>query len=335
VNLYVSNDSVSGLVSGFSIAANGTLTPLAGSPYTGSGSSSFNHHPDAIKICGNTLFKPMSGSNNVMAWTINANGTLTAVPGAPFASPASGSQVSAACDKDNKFLYVTNFSSAISRFSIAANGALTSLGSTAAGISATLGLSLNPNTNRLYAAAWTSTLNVYDINSANGDLTAIAGGVVSSGGNNHSISVSPDGKFAATEGTNNVRLWVIGASGTLTPALGSPFADPTGCEVVGLAWSPDSKRLFVGHRGCNPGRVMVYDVVGNALAPVAGAPFNTGGDSAVGLAVDFDGRRLFVSHISGGLVSVLDIASSGALTPVAGSPFTNPAGGMGNWLVLR
>src|SRR5262249_48012126 len=113
-------------------------------------------------------------------------------------------------------------------------------------------------------------------------------------------------------------------------------ADPTGCEVVGLAWAPTGKRLFVGHRGCVPGKVMVYDVaVNGTLTPVGGAPFLTGGDQAVGLAVDFDGSRLFVSHINSNVTSVMDIAGNGTLTQVAGSPFANPVSGNHSWIVLR
>lgn len=44
-------------------------------------------------------------------------------------------------------------------------------------------------------------------------------------------------------GSNDVSVWVVNASGSLSPATGSPFA--TGAGTQSLAWAPDGSALYV------------------------------------------------------------------------------------------
>lgn len=328
--LYVVNDtSPNNSITAYDVAANGALSELAGSPFATGGDSNFNHHPDAIASCGDFIYAANNQSGNIAGFSVDGAGALTAVAGSPFAF---GGVVSLACN--DGFLFASNFADAVGRFTIGANGALAALGTVPAATS-TLGMTLHEGTNRLFVAGWNNNVTVFDINGAGG-LAQVPGSPFVTGGSNHSVSVSPSGAFVATEGNNNVRIFSVAGNGSLAPVAGSPFVDNTGCEVVGLAWAPNSQRLFVGHRGCFPGQVSVYDVNGaGALAQVAGSPFQTGGNEAVGLAVDPSGSRLFVSHISDNGTSVLDISPAGALSPVAGSPFANGVGGNHSWLVLR
>ncbi|MFO0618931.1 MAG: beta-propeller fold lactonase family protein [Polyangiaceae bacterium] len=328
---YVDNDASPNSVTVYGIAASGALTQIAGSPFPTGGSSGFNHHPDGMRFCGNTLYVTNTSSNSISGFTVAGTGALTALAGSPFT--ANASPVGVQCTANNAFLYATDFASSVFRYSVSGTGALTQLGSTPAGAT-TLGLTLDAASSRLFVSGFASFLSVFNVNPATGALTAAPGSPTNTGGTNHSASVSPNGLFVATEGQNSVRVWAVAANGSVTQVPGSPFADPVPCEVVGLVWAPDGKRLFVTHRGCIPGRVMVYNVgLNGALSAVVGAPFASGGSEAIDAAVDFDGSRLFVTHNAGG-TSVFTIGSNGALTLVPGSPFANPATGNRNNIVL-
>jgi 6-phosphogluconolactonase (cycloisomerase 2 family) len=328
--VYVVNDQFPNSITAYAIADDGTLTEIAGSPFATGGDSSFSHHPDAIASCGAFVYAANYQTNTISGFTVEADGSLTAVPGATF--PAA-QVVGLACNDTH--LFASNFGNIIYRFELDADGSLTDIGAIQDAAFSTLGMTLHRETSRLVVAGWSSNVSVYDVG-ADGGLTHVPGSPFATGGSNHSASISPNGALVATEGNGAVNVWNVADDGSLTLVPGSPFADPTGCETVGLAWAPDSARLFVGHRGCFPGRVMVYDVADDGtLLAVPGAPFETGGNSPVGLAVGSDGTRLFASHGSSQDTSVLDIAADGTLTPVAGSPFFNTVGGNHPWLVLR
>jgi hypothetical protein len=332
--LYVLNDASPASISAFTIAADGTLSILPGAPFPAGGNSVFNHHPDALKLCGGFLYAALATSNVIAGFSADANGALTPLPGSPFAAAAT--TVSLGCNRTNNVLFQSTFSTDIRRYTVSPNGALTLLGVTTAGPS-TLGMSLDPVHDRLFVAGWQNNLNVFSLDDATGTLTAVQGSPVATGGINHSAAVSPDGKLVATEGVANVRMWSVSDSGAVSAVPGSPFADTSGCTVVGLAWSPDGRRLFVGHRNCNPGKVSVYSVApSGALTEIAGSPFATGGDSPVSLVVDSNGERLFAGHMAGGgKIAVMSIGADGSLTPVAGSPFANPAGASSVSMLLR
>lgn len=117
------------------------------------------------------------------------------------------------------------------------------------------------------------------------------------------------------------------ASGALTMIGGSPFAsagaDSIASDLVG-------RFLFVGNT--NTGKISVFQVnsANGALVPTPGSPFSAFNlDFAHLLAVDGTGKFLYVGQGSAFLpVHAFSIdQKSGALSPVAGSPFAlNVAG---------
>jgi DNA-binding beta-propeller fold protein YncE len=107
-------------VSAYSIAVNGALTQLSGSPFvTGT-------NPDSVAVdpTGKFAYVANDLDHNVSAYSIAANGALVPVPGSPFA--AGNLPISVAVDPMGKFAYVANDGdNNVSAYSIAANGALT------------------------------------------------------------------------------------------------------------------------------------------------------------------------------------------------------------------
>ena len=327
--VYVANDTTPNSISAYAVDSDGVLSEIAGSPFATDGNSGFDHHPDAIVSCGPYLYVANTISGDISGFFVESDGSLTAIAGSPFAQTG---VMGLSCN--DGFLFATTFDDSVSRFAIADDGALAALGTVGATAS-TLGTTVDRAASRLFVASFADAIDVYDIDDV-GDPSAVPGSPFLHSGTNYSVSVSPDGAFAASEGNEGVRVWSVAGDGALAEIAGSPFADTTGCEVVGLAWAPDGSRLFVGHRACAPGQISVYDVADDgALAQVAGSPFASGGDDTVGLALSPDGERLFATHMATSATSVFDVSDSGTLSHVAGSPFINGVDGNHSWIAVR
>lgn len=173
--LYVSSGSPATTITGFSIAANGALTPVAGPFTSGTGIAGMT-----IDSKGQFLFAADSGNNTVLSFTIGANGALAPVAGSPFAT--SGTQpVSIAVDATTKFLYTANQGSDnIDAFTIN-NGALTAVSGSPFASFPTATTKpqpsfavVDPTNTFLYVAnKGTGNTSGFSINPADGTLTAL------------------------------------------------------------------------------------------------------------------------------------------------------------------
>ena len=117
--LFVSNahdGANAGSVSVYDVAANGTLTPISGSPF-----------PDnqtapcwvAISPDGNALFAINTAVPSISRYTVASNGTLGLVGSTPFASPTGLRPFDAAVSPDGRFLYVVDAGAAkVSGFAV-------------------------------------------------------------------------------------------------------------------------------------------------------------------------------------------------------------------------
>jgi len=99
--LYAANTGdPNGSISAFSIAANGVLTPVAGSPFaTVSGGG-----PAGFYDGGNVLYVALKNANAVAAFTIAADGSLSPIAGSPFPAGGGTSSLTGA----DGFLFATN-----------------------------------------------------------------------------------------------------------------------------------------------------------------------------------------------------------------------------------
>ncbi len=203
------------------------------------------------------------------------------------------------------------------------------------------GVAITPDGRRAYVATSQSPgVRGFTIG-AGGTLTPIPGSPSASGGiNTTGVAVTPAGDrlLVTNRGTalNNavdqgsVAVYDIApGTGTLTAVAGSPFAI-TGLEnPQGIAIAPDGARAFVAGDAAGATfspRVAALSIAPatGALAQVAGSPFASGGTQAFSIVISPSGDRVFVGNISllASSISALDVtAATGALTPVAGSPF--------------
>jgi 6-phosphogluconolactonase (cycloisomerase 2 family) len=142
------------------------------------------------------------------------------------------------------------------------------------------------------------------------------------------VALTPDGHFlyVGLAASNQIAAFSVGTDGALSALAGSPFA--TGAAPRGLAVSPDGHSLYVVSGGDNA--VYHHTINGDGSLSAAGAPTSTGaGSSPVMAAITPDGRRVYVSMFGSSSIAGFGIAADGSLSPLPGSPYPAPSGGVG------
>lgn len=127
---------------------------------------------------------------------------------------------------------------------------------------------------------------------------------------------------------NTVSGFSVGATGALATIPGSPF--PTGGGSGGffndIRVSPNGNFLFASNDRDASISVFSINSITGSLTPVSGSPFQSGTGvsfGSLGLALSSDGRLLFAANtLITGKLAVFTVAPTGALTAIAGSPFS-------------
>ena len=295
--------------------------PIGGSPFAVNGAA-----PTALTIDpnGQFLFVANNGSNTVSIFSIDVTtGVLTEV-GLPVATGnGPGALV---VDPTDHYLYVANLTdNTLSAYTLD-NGNLTQI----TGFPVTVGnepvsLAIDPNGNFLYATNFTgSNVTVFLIDLSNGMLSNVSGSPFGAGAGPLSIAIDPTGAFAfvANEAANSLSAYSLNATnGSLTAVAGSPFPAVTNPES--LVVDPAGRYVFAANAEAAD-QVATYSITpsSGALTLLSTAP---AGSLPVGIAIDPSGQFLYAVNFNSNDVSAYTVAPSGALTPVAGSPFA--AGG--------
>src|SRR5258708_21202788 len=221
------------------------------------------------KGCGNALLLVMSsfiwlapslrgqfvyvanggGSNNVSAYKIGLNGSLSVIPGSPFAARNLPSSVGV--DPNGKFAYVVNESSGdVSGYKIASGGALIAIpGSPFSFGSEPHQIAIDPVGKFAYVVnAADNNVSGYRI-SQDGSLTPIHGSPFSAGSFPRSLVVDPTAKFiyVANEVGNNVSVYRLNFDCGLQPIPGSPFS--AGIGPFAVAAGPPTRFGFLLNEG--------------------------------------------------------------------------------------
>ena len=235
------------------------------------------------------------------------------------------------------YLYVTALDD-ISGFTIGASGAPASPRHQA-GPNQSIGIVADPSGKYLYVSDFeNSTIQAYSINQTTGAMTPVAGSPFSAGGpaDAGGLAVDPHGKFVyVTLGNSNAiaGFSTTPTTGVLSPIVGSPFA--TGSTPVQAMADPSGKFLYVSLLNDSQGAIAAYtiDPSSGALNIIPGSPFATQANfpGPWGLALGGGGKFLYVAMIgtvnANNVVSGFSIdATTGVLTPLAGSPFPSGQG---------
>lgn len=317
-------------VTAFSVAGNGGLTNIGTFATGGQGSGGALFAANRARTCtvGNRLYVTNDGlnSNSVSGFDVNpVTGSLSLIPGSPFATggSATGTGISLDCTPNGNFLIAANGgSSDITVFSIAANGALTTVAGSpfAAGGLSPDGIKVAANGQFLSVALVVSdAIGMFTI-AANGVLTPVLGspfpspadGVVAG------VEINCASSFLyaaqANDDGTNIDVFSISPTGALTLVQTSNNLGVGNNSNVGVL-SPNDQFLFVSNQNSNS--LTVFNVAANGtLSLVAGSPFFGTGGRPCGIATNAAGTFLFTANNDTSTVSSFSIAGNGALTLV-------------------
>lgn len=232
-----------GNVAVFSVnSGSGALAQIGGSPY-GVGTN-----PDAIGVTpdGLYLYVPSGLGGNLYGYAIAGNGTLTGVPGSPYAPAGAGALAGLAIDPTGKYLYLGgNTTSNVYGYAIDdTSGALSPIaGSPFAGGANPSNITIHPNARFLYVANYGSdSVTGYTIASGSGTLSAMPGSPFGVGINPESLTIDPTGQYAyvvntrhgaSPAGPGSISVFAIDPnSGVLSEIAGSPFPAGTNPQTL-------------------------------------------------------------------------------------------------------
>jgi len=252
------------------------------------------------------VYAVFPASQELFAWSINANGNLTPVTGSPFSIPALGNMIAN--------------SAGVNLTSMAVNPAGTLL---------------------FFAYAGSDEIDVYQIGST-GALTHAAGAPFSTLGTIQPWNLAFDGlgKYlyvtTGIEGLGGtVAAYSIGSSGTLTAVPGSPFAfnmwqlqgDPSGKFMLGISGKSNALNGQVDDTNIYVFNIQQSGANAGALSAVSGSPFPTA-FAPVNLAmqpVAANGSYVYsfsVNFLAPNPVEGYQLdTTTGALTVMSASPF--------------
>jgi 6-phosphogluconolactonase (cycloisomerase 2 family) len=174
-------------------------------------------------------------------------------------------------------------------------------------------------------------ISAFAINGATGALTSVAGSPVAAGTTPGYLNFDAAGQFAylPNGGTNDIYVYSVdGATGALTEKTALRTA--TGPNPNFLWLHPNGKFAYVINRndGTLPGSISAYTVnaTTGALTAVSATPYALGVLPGTGISFHPNGKFLYarnqeVSPTSGSISAFSIDANTGALTPIAGSPY--------------
>ncbi len=324
--LYVVN-SGSDDVSAFAInAADGSLVSA--------GTFSAGSYPQKLSIdpSGRFLYVVNANSGNISVYSINiADGGLTEVAGSPF-STGIGNPNSLVVSPTGRFAYLTGVSGSVAAFNIdPGTGVLTAVaGSPVSSGTWPADVAVDAAGAFVYVAnSGSHDLSVFKVDPVSGALTA--GGKISARNAPFRIAVAhgaapatylPRYAYAANAGSGDISQYTIGSDGALTS-----MATPTvaaGSQPRSVTVDPFGKFAYAANYVSNTISAFTVSAITGELTEVAGSPF-AAGTSPTAVRVDTSGRFVYASNYgwpAAGSVSAYAInPASGALTPLAGSPF--------------
>jgi 6-phosphogluconolactonase len=326
-------------LAGFSFnSSNGMLTPISGSPFSTSPFGS------AMAATPQTKFVYVADwrNQNIIIYRADSNsGALMQT--ATFSTPNIQFPAFILVSPNGQTLYVSDSNGfQIWAFAIASDGSLSAVSGSPFKLNqAPTVLTMN-NAGTLLFVSEDNQIAGFNVG-AGGTLTAVPGSptvvrppfiTAGKGPTNVRAAIDTAGRFLFVADSTSMQMFVysVAASGALTQVVGSPFQDQVFAGAVAV--SPNGQFVFVaGFDSAQVAALSVNQGTG-ALTPVAGSPFDNGpfrnGGAPISDAhVDPTGKFLLTADSDQGKITVFSIdQNSGALTNVAGSPFTAaPVGG--------
>ena len=340
------NDNTAGsnTIAGFARSANGSLTPLPGSPFPvgGAGLGSGLASQGAIQATSNGKFLVAvdAGSNQISVLRVTANGVPVPV-GLPVSS--GGVDPVSVAISPSGLVYVANRGAANSNYSglqLKANGSLTPIPGATYSVPSNSGLGdvffNTTGTQLIGTRTGTSLIDSFTV-APNGLLTPAQGSPFTGQGlgqlGSEFSPTNPSQLYVSNAdngaGLGEVSAYNDGASGQLTSIGAGPFGDgqtaPCWVEI-----SHDGKFLFTVNTGS--ATISSYAIKANGSLKFIGNTAINGGGADVDARLSPDGRYLLVDGAGHDFVSVFAV-NGGNLSELAGSPTPLPVGASSSGIV--
>ena len=338
-HVYV-NDNTAGTntIAAFDRHADGSLTPVVGSPFPagGAGAGKGLASQGAVQVTdnGRYLLAVDPGSNQVSVLRIKHDGSLRLVSVA-----SSGGALPDSVTVHGDLVYVANSGAGDSNYTgfiLAHHGELIPLPGSTVTLPATAApadVLFNQNGAKLVGTeVGPSVIDSFTVG-RNGLLTAAPDSPLAAQGlgpfGSEFRPTNPNQLFVSnahngTAGSGTVSAFNDSGNGTLTSIGSSPFADlqtaPCWVEIT-----PNGQFLFTVNTGS--GEISRYSIAREGTLTLLGStPVGaTGGVGAVDARLSPDGRTLYVDESRIGKVGEFAV-NGGSLTELAGSPVSLPAG---------
>jgi 6-phosphogluconolactonase len=290
-----------------------------------------------------------AGVNTIAAFDRHSDGSLTPIPGSPFAAGGAGtgtvvgSQGALQESSDGRYLLAVDAgSNQVSVLRIRPDGSLRLVEGSPVSSGGVEPISIAAHGQFVYVAnegngTSGSNYSGFELN-AGGRLVPIGGSTVplSKTANPGDILFNPAGdhligvEVGTTDpSTFRIDSFLVGAGGRLTAAPGSPFpaqaAGPFGSKFSPTA--PDHLYVSNAHGGAGNGSVSAFNVGGNgALSSIGASPYADGQTAPCWVEISNDGRYLWAVDTGSTDISSYRIADDGSLTYLQSVPFKSGKG---------
>jgi 6-phosphogluconolactonase (cycloisomerase 2 family) len=322
-------------VEGGGCVDDGTVSMYTINPTTGAlasigpavDSNGYGVYPGFVTVDPSGRFVYVTNSGNVYNYDSAADGTvavyaINVTTGALTSSATIDGNCPGLCfpssvvvHPSGKFAYVPdgNYSgsaASVSMYAInAATGALTSIGTIAAG-SDPVSVAIDPAGKFAYAAnSGSGDVSMYTINATTGALTSV--GTIAAGSDPVSVALDPTGAFAyvANSGSNNVSMYNINAT---TGVLTSAGLIDAGTTPVSVAVDPAGTFAYVVNINSNDVSMYTIDAATGALTSTGTI---AAGTNPTSVAVHPSGKFAYVTNSGSNNISIYSIdGASGTLT---------------------
>jgi 6-phosphogluconolactonase len=332
------NTAGTNTISGFDRHLDGSLTPLAGSPFTagGAGTGAGLASQGAIQVSsdGHFLLAVDAGSNQVSVLRIGVDGSLQLVPNGVVSS---GGPTPVSIAVHDNLIYVANAGAVgpnYTGFTLNVFGQLQPLANSTVPLpnGSQPGDVLFDSTGAsLVGTRVGSSLIDSFVVGRNGRLSAAPGSPSPAQGlgpfGSEFRPTNPQQLFvsnAHNPGIGTISAFNVAFNGSLTSIGASPFAD----DQTAPCWieiTHDGQFLFTVNTGS--GEISRYAIAPNGSLTLLGSTpvSNTGGVGAVDARLSNDGRTLYVDESRVGTVGAFAV-NGGNLTELPSSPVALPAG---------
>jgi 6-phosphogluconolactonase len=271
-----------------------------------------------------------AGANTIAGFDRHADGSLTPIPGSPFAAGGAGlgaglaSQGAIQVTSDGRYLLAVD----------AGSNQISVLRITAGGVPVLVGQPVASGGITPVSVAVSQAGLVYVANQGNGgsgysgfrlhsdgSLTPIAGSTVTvpdgSGLGDVFFNATGTHLIGTRTGTSQIDSFDVLPGGRLLAAPGSPFTGQ-GLGQLGAEFSPvNPSQLFVSnaHNGTALGTISAYrDSFLGQLTPIGSSPYADGQTAPCWVEISHDGKYLFTVNTGSGNISSYSINPGGSLT---------------------